>query len=64
MSGKPGQGCDEYGRLSWETAQNICPDGWHLPSDEEWNALIAFYGGDIKEKNKTKINELQVVKCQ
>lgn len=31
--------CDKYGRLyNWETAMTICPEGWHLPSDEEWVA--------------------------
>ncbi|MBI9067962.1 MAG: hypothetical protein JEZ09_11765 [Salinivirgaceae bacterium] len=39
-----------YGRLyTWqiamnnsvnESAQGICPDGWHLPSDEDWSTLI------------------------
>lgn len=32
--------CDVYGRLyHWESAINACPDGWHLPSDEEWKTL-------------------------
>ena len=26
--------------------QGVCPDGWHLPSLEEWDALIEFVGGD------------------
>ena len=25
--------------------QGICPDGWHLPSDAEWDALITAVGG-------------------
>jgi len=39
-----------YGRLyTWQAAMNdsltseaqgICPDGWHLPSETDWNALI------------------------
>ncbi len=39
-----------YGRLyTWsdamagsteESNQGICPDGWHMPSDEDWNILI------------------------
>lgn len=29
-----------FGRFfTWEEAQNICPDGWHLPSAAEWDAL-------------------------
>ena len=26
--------------------QGVCPDGWHLPSMEEWNTLVEFVGGD------------------
>ena len=29
-----------YGRLyNWEAAMNACPDGWHLPNEEEWKTL-------------------------
>jgi uncharacterized protein (TIGR02145 family) len=29
-----------YGYLyDWETALNVCPPDWHLPSDEEWTQL-------------------------
>ena len=29
-----------YGRLyTWKSAKGACPDGWHLPSDEEWKTL-------------------------
>jgi uncharacterized protein (TIGR02145 family) len=32
--------CEKYGRLyDWETAKTVCPEGWHLPSREEWNNL-------------------------
>jgi len=41
--------CDEYGGLyqfdemmqyvSQEGVQGICPEGWHLPTDEEWKIL-------------------------
>ena len=35
-----------YGKLyNWYAATNtngICPQGWHLPSDNEWNVLIGF----------------------
>lgn len=33
--------CNTYGRLyNWTMANTACPDDWHLPSDEEWGALI------------------------
>lgn len=29
-----------YGRLyNWEAAKSACPNGWHLPSDDEWKKL-------------------------
>jgi len=32
--------CQKYGRLyDWSTAAKVCPVGWHLPSDLEWNEL-------------------------
>jgi uncharacterized protein (TIGR02145 family) len=35
-----------YGCLyNWNTAKNICPPGWHLPSDDEWYQLINYLGG-------------------
>ncbi|MCL2282755.1 MAG: hypothetical protein FWC26_05500 [Fibromonadales bacterium] len=37
--------CDKYGRLyDWHTALTVCPEGWHLPSDEEWEVLKDFAG--------------------
>jgi uncharacterized protein (TIGR02145 family) len=34
-----------YGRLyNWETANNVCPSGWHLPSDDEWKQLEMTIG--------------------
>ena len=33
--------------------QGICPEGWHLPNNEEWEMLLNFLGSDagIKMKN-------------
>lgn len=32
---------EDYGNLyTWETAQALCPAGWHLPTDEEWEKLF------------------------
>tara|TARA_B110000908_G_C10235063_1_gene442816 strand:+ start:1068 stop:1652 length:585 start_codon:yes stop_codon:yes gene_type:complete len=44
-----------YGYLyDWETSQNVCPKGWHLPNEEEWNQLIDFLGGKNKAGGKMK----------
>jgi uncharacterized protein (TIGR02145 family) len=37
--------CERYGGLyTWEVALEVCPDGWHLPTIEDWNALSDFLG--------------------
>ena len=38
--------CDKYGRLySFDVIEKVCPDGWHLPSMEEWEVLFDAVGG-------------------
>jgi len=45
--------CTKYGRLyDWNTALTVCPSGWHLPSDEEWNYLLVYVGGFATAGNK------------
>jgi uncharacterized protein (TIGR02145 family) len=35
-----------YGYLyDWETAKNIAPEGWHLPTHEEWKIFRKTLGG-------------------
>ena len=29
-----------------DTVYGICPPGWHLPNDDEWNTLITVVGGE------------------
>ncbi len=37
-----------YGYLyDWETAMNIAPEGWHLPSREEWFAITKMLGAKM-----------------
>jgi uncharacterized protein (TIGR02145 family) len=46
---------DTYGYLyDWETACNVCPTGWHLPSHEEWTQLTDFVGSNPSVKLKAK----------
>ena len=38
--------CEKYGRLyTWAAAKTVCPEGWHLPSYDEWNTLFTAVGG-------------------
>jgi len=35
--------CDKYGRLyDWSTAMSVCPNGWHLPSIDDWDELLLY----------------------
>jgi len=44
-----------YGYLyKWETAKNVCPEGWHLPSNAEWTTLTDFLGGEDVAGGKLK----------
>lgn len=56
---------NKYGRLyTWdvamngsviEMAQGICPDGWHIPSDEEWKILEIYLGMTQEEADLVNI---------
>lgn len=47
--------CNTYGRLyNWEAAIQACPSGWHLPSDDDWEQLIDFLGGEVSAGGRMK----------
>ena len=47
-----------YGRLyNWyavNDSRNIAPEGWHVPSDEEWQTLVDYLGGSSVAGGKMK----------
>jgi len=44
-----------YGYLyNWKTARKVCPSGWHLPSKDEWSALLTYLGGESVAGDKLK----------
>lgn len=43
---------DKYGALyNWFTVvdpNGLCPEGWHVPTQDEWTALLTFIGGGVE----------------
>ena len=49
----PAENCKNYGRLyNWTSATKACLEGWHLPTDQEWQKLEAFAGMTAEQMNK------------
>ena len=54
--GSYGTNYHTYGALyDWETAMEVCPEGWHLPSDQEWMELERFLGMEEDQLDRTGI---------
>ncbi len=55
-SGNPSYG-DTYGAIyNWYTVNtgNLCPTGWHVPTDAEWTTLTTYLGGEGVAGGKLK----------
>ena len=49
------ENCEKYGRhYNWTAAKKSCPNGWHLPSNAEWDALYRIADGTIGEQSPYK----------
>ncbi len=52
---KKNSNCKKFGRLyDFNTAVKICSDGWRLPTDAEWTAMIESLGEEAGKKLKAK----------
>jgi len=48
-----------YNWYSTTDANGLCPEGWHVPTDDEWNDLVNFIGGTDSPHG----NELKSCRC-
>ena len=43
----------KYGRLyNWKQAQEVCPEGWQLPTDADWKSLERIFGMALNDLEK------------
>lgn len=53
--GNKEENCEKYGRLyTWAAAMSAVPNGWHLPTNEEWGILATNVGGVANAGTKLK----------
>ena len=43
-----------YNWYSMTDSRNVCPTGWHVPTNTDWNTLINYLGGDAVAGGKMK----------
>ena len=47
--------CGKYGIFyNFSDIKKVCPNGWHLPSSDEWKVLITFVGGSTEASKKLR----------
>lgn len=57
---KAGYGEDYGGLYNWFAVNSgkLCPNGWHVPTDEEWDELTEYLGGATGAGGKLKSKSL------
>lgn len=54
----PETDCEKEGRIyTWRSANEVCPDGWHLPSKQEWIILVNNMGGEEIAGHRLKTSQ-------
>ena len=58
------ENCDVAGRLyKWNVAREVCPEGWHLPSKEEFDTLFSAVQLVYDEYDKTQYSFADMFKA-
>lgn len=58
------ENCEVGGRLyKWDVAKNVCPEGWHLPSKEEFEILFSAVELVYDEYDKTQYSFADMFKA-
>jgi uncharacterized protein (TIGR02145 family) len=39
-----------------DNSKNVCPSGWHIPTNNEWQVLVGYYGGQEVAGGPLKLN--------
>lgn len=56
-----GINCSRYGKLyDWQTAQNVCPSGWRLPSKSDFEKLLTSVGGSSAGADTKLLNNSNI----
>lgn len=48
-----------YNYYAITDTRQICPEGWHVPTKEEWQTLIDYLGGDNLASSKVRASGLE-----
>ena len=52
--------CKRLGRLySWAEARSVCPDGWRLPTKEDFESLVAATSGEAAQSPSQSLAQSQ-----
>jgi uncharacterized protein (TIGR02145 family) len=50
---------EEYGHLyNWKEAEKACPDGWHLPTKEEFESLLSYIDHDCCSSSEEETSRM------
>ena len=49
-----------YNWYAVNDSRGLAPEGWHIPSKDEWTTLVTFLGGDVAAGGKMKATTLWI----